>query len=302
MQTTGDNDYADARALNDSVNSIFSIIHFYQIVGPHKQFDPEGLNRTYLFLVNELEAIYDRNPKLAEIKPEPNWRHFEIIKGKLLSVQHYLEENDQSQDHNLRLEKLCILSGQETPQLTARQKKYVDDVKTLFDKYMKIVVEEIKKLPEDNTREELEKDPRNLRYWCIQEYTVVYKPDGTILINNVLKLKKIHAGSTAERLLEQAIKNPNTLFKPDLGQTARNLSTVISSAGFNPTLRELFFPIVSDDKGIIFRSKVSRDDAINDRIDTYELDALLAKSGAEITVRPSEELIAIGLASPDDDE
>lgn len=301
QQPISSNDYAVAKALNGSVNSIFSIIGFYQIIGPHKEFDPEELNRDYILLVNELELLYDRNPRLAEIKPDPTWRHFEIIKDKLYSIKKYLEENGEGHDHYIRLEKLCILSGQETPQLSTKQKRYIDDARTLFDKYMNIVVEEIKKLPEDNTQEELGKDPRNLRYWCIQEYSVIYKPDGTILINNALKLKKIHAGSTAERLLEQSVRNPNTLFKPDLGQTARNLSTVLSSAGFSPILRELFFPIVSEDKGVIFRPKVTRDEVLDERINTYEIDTILAKAGAEIAVKSSEELIAIGLAAPDED-
>ncbi len=296
------NDYAVARVLNDSLNGIFSIISLYQTVGPLGQFDPDEMNRVYIFLVNEIEAIYDRNPKLLDIKPEPIWRHFEILKRNFLTIQHYIEENDHRQDHDLRLEKLCILSGQETAYLTAKQKKYVDDAKRLLNKYTKLAFEEFEKLPEDNSQEELEKDPRNRRFWCIEEYSVIYKPDGTILVNNVLKLKRIHAGSTAERLLEQSVKNPNKLFKPKLGQTARNLSTVLSSAGFNPTLREIFFPIVSQDKGVIFRPLVTRNEVIDERIDTFELDTMLYEAGSKAAVRPAEELIALGIAAPDDDE
>lgn len=295
-------DYAVAKALNESVNSIFSIIGHYQIIGPLEEFDREELNRAYILLVNELEELYDHNPKLADIKPEPVWRHFEIIKDKMLAVQKYLEEHDTGHDHIIRIEKLCIISGQETPVFSAKQQKFVDNTKIISAKYNKLLVREVEKIIANSSDEEKEEDPRNRRFWCVEKYTVIYKPDGTILVNNVLKLKKIHAGSTGERLLEQAVKNPNTLFKPNLGQTARNISTVLSSAGFSPTLRELFFPIVNDDKGVIFRPVVTRDEAIADRIDTYELDSLLYESGAEIAVRPDQELIDIGLAAPDEDD
>jgi hypothetical protein len=80
--------------------------------------------------------------------------------------------------------------------------------------------------------------------------------------------------------MEQAIKNPNKPFVPKIGQTARNLSTVISSAGFTPTLRDIFFPIVSEDKGIIFRPRVTFNEVLAEHIDTTELDKTLVKSGA----------------------
>jgi hypothetical protein len=203
------NDFAVAKALNESVNSIFSLIPFYQIIGPLKEFNADELNRAYLLLVNELKQIYDRNLKLAAINPEPTWRKFDIIKDKIYKVQKYLEEHDTMQPHILQVEKLCILSEHETPELNQKQEKYIGDVKKLSNKYLVLLTEALDKLPKDNKEEELQKDPRNRRIWCIEEYSVIYKPDGTILVNNALKLKKIHAGSTAERLLEQSVKNPN---------------------------------------------------------------------------------------------
>lgn len=299
IQSSSGNDYAVAKALNESVDHIFSLIGFYQIIGPLKEFDPLELNRTYILLVNELETLYGRNPKLAEIRPEPTWKRFEVIKDKLYTIQKYLEANETDHSHINKIEKLCILSDQESPNLSVKQKQLIDDTKGLSEKYFDLIVEATKHLPVD---ESLNPDTSNARAWCIKEYTVTYKPDGTILVNNALKLKKIHAGSTVERLLEQAVKNPNTLFKPDLGQTARNISTVLSSAGFTPILRELFFPIVSDDKGIIFRPEVTREQTFTDRINTSEIDTILAESGAEISVRPEEELVAIGLVAPTEPE
>ncbi len=141
-------------------------------------------------MVNELETLYESNPNLAEIKPEPTWRKYDVIKDKIYAVQKYLEEYDTTDAHILRIEKLCILSERETPQLSAKQQKYIDDTKVMFENYMKILMEEHEKARKDTTEEELRNDPRNLRFWCIEEYSVNYKPDGTILINKVYKLKK----------------------------------------------------------------------------------------------------------------
>lgn len=296
------NDYPIARALNSSLNRILFLIRCYQVIGKHKEFDPDALNRVWIFLVDELEKIYDRNPKLSAIKPEPLWREYDIIRDKIYVIQKYLEEHEGLEGHMLKIEKLCILSGHEEAKLSPIQTNYIENTDKVVDKHMKLLMEIVDKEKADSKEDDWQSDPRNQRFWCIEKYNVVYKPDGTIIVNNSLILKKIHAGSTAERLLEQCVKNPNKLFKPKLGQTARNLSTVISSAGFKPTLREIFFPIVSDDNGVIFRPTVTRDELRKDRIDTYEIDSLLWHSGAEIAVRPEEELIALGLAASDDDE
>lgn len=301
-KTIDENDYPVAKALNESVNSIFFFILSFQTIGTHKEYSPDELNRAYLFLVNELEMIYDRNPKLAELKPEPTWRKFDIIKDKIYVVQKYLEEHDTMKDHILQIEKLCILSEHETPKLSLNQTKYIENTKILSDKYMGLIIEKIEENKEDAKEEHWMNNPRNLRIWCVENYRVEYKPDGTILVNDVLTLKKIHAGSTAERLLEQCVKSPNKLFKPNLGQTARNLSTVLSSAGFKPSLRDIFFPIVSEENGVIFRPTVGRDQLLKDRIDTYEIDSVLYNAGAEKAPRPKEELHALGFNHPDDED
>lgn len=50
----------------------------------------------------------------------------------------------------------------------------------------------------------------------IHKCILTYKQDGTVLINDVLRLKKVHAGSISEHLLEQCIKNPNKLLSLSL--------------------------------------------------------------------------------------
>src|SRR5438067_2448525 len=121
-----------------------------------------------------------------------------------------------------KLDKLCIIADNETPELSPEQIKLIGNASEIIEKYKQIL---------DDAR--LDINQRIEDNWYISEYRLDYT-DGTILINDVLKLKKTHIGSTIDKLLEQAIKNPNTLFTPKLPQTSRNLSTVLSSAGFTP--------------------------------------------------------------------
>jgi len=265
------NDYAAAKALNDSVNGIIILIAIADASGLPEDYEINELNRAYILLTTELQKLYDRNSKLATIEPKPIWYLFDVIKTSTWEINEHLNnpDNDFGNAHNARVEKLCIISGLETPNFSHEQKKIVDYAEKIIKDYAKIL--------DDVNRENRAKKEND---WHIPEYTIAYKPNGIISINNVLQLKKAHAGSATERLMEEALKNPNTLFKPDLRQTSRNLSTIVSGAGFSKVLRDLFFPTVSNDKGIVFRSTVTRDQADADKIDTTKLDLKLKKLGA----------------------
>ena len=269
-KSNGNNDFAVAKALNESVISLFDILRMYQIIVRHERFDKDELNRAYIFLVDELQKIYEKNPELQDIKPEPTWNKFDLL-IPMYEVSKYLEDNDSGKSHNARVEKLCMLAGEEEPHLTEDQKKLVEYVDTVVIKYLEIVIEEHKKSPKDDVE---------MPTFYIHKFTFIYRQDGTVLVNDVLKLKKVHAGSIPEHLLEQCIKNPNKLFKPNLGRTSRNISTILSSIGITPIMRDLFFPIASDEKGVLFRPTVTFREALNDRIRTREFEEELMKHGA----------------------
>ena len=269
-KSNGNNDFAVAKTLNESVISLFEILMMYQVIVRHEKFDKDELNRAYIFLVDELQKIYDRNPELQDIKPEPTWKKFDLLLP-MYDVSKYLEDDDGGKSHNARVEKLSMLAGEEEPRLTDDQKKLAEYVNTLVNKYTEIIIEEHKKSPKNEV---------DLPTFYIHKFTLTYKQDGTVLINDVLKLKKVHAGSISEHLLEQCIKNPNKLFKPKLGRTSRNISTILSSIGITPIMRDLFFPIVSDERGVLFRPVVTFREALNDRIRTREFEEELMKHGA----------------------
>lgn len=265
------NDYTVAKALNDLVNGIIVLMYVGNGCDLNKDTDIDGLNRAYIRLTLELEKIYSRNPELLAIKPEPVWRYFDVLKSSAWKIKDYVDDNDDfGYEHNLRVEKLCIITGAEEPIYTHEQQELVKSTDV-------ITREHSTKVKDATTSKESSTEDKY--GWEIFEYSLTYKPDGTILINHVLKLKKVHAGSITEKLLEQSIKNPNTKFKPNLGKTVRNISTIISSAGFTPVLRDLFFPTVNNDV-VVFRPHVSKLQADLERIDRTELDLLLRENGA----------------------
>lgn len=279
--STNNDDYVAAKILNNRILHIFHYIKTADEVGIVEGSHIDELNRVYILLVDELQRLYEQNPDLAAIKPEPLWRRFDVLKTATWDITEYIENEaeDYGQAHFARIERLCILAGVENEGLSPNAKHYklIESADSALHAYSKMIHNVNKKIREDVKT-----------YVQIGEYSLIYKSDGTILINDVLKLKKVHAGSTTERLLEQAVKRPNELFKPDLGQTSRNLSTVLSSAGITPTLRQLFFPTVSKTKGVVFRPNVTREQADTDNIDTTELDHKLIDLGAETEPKKPE--------------
>lgn len=265
------NDYAVAHAFNNCVLGFIVMIALEDTIGTPEGNDFHELNRAYVLVVNELERLYDRNPELVAIKPEPVWKRFDVLKTNAWDINEYLDDpnNDAGQAHNARVERLMILANVDKPIFTTKQQELLDHAIKVRKRYSGL-------LDVLNKKQNTEK----LDDWQIPNYSLLYKSDGTILINNVLKLKKAHAGSATERLFEQATKNPNTLFIPDLGQTSRNLSTILSSTGITPSLRQLFFPTVSKSKGLVFRPTITRQQADDEKIDTSELDLKLKELGA----------------------
>ncbi|MBP9852833.1 hypothetical protein KBC77_02475 [Candidatus Saccharibacteria bacterium] len=260
------NDYAVAKVMNAEVFTTFAVVSFGDYVEISEYHEIPDFNRAYILLVSELERIYERNPELQAIHPRPLWKRFDMLKNRSADIGEYMIDGDDSiVEHDVRIERLCTIAGIEDPVFTPEQQKLMNDLDTHRKQYVKVVKEKW-----ENTKNKKQ----------ISEYRLTYEPIGTILINGVFKLKKAHAGSNTERLLEQALKSPNTLFKPDIGQTPRNLSTVLSSAGFTKELRELFFPTVSNSKGIVFRPTISRKQADGENIDTAELDVKSYALGA----------------------
>src|SRR5690606_32182715 len=98
--------------LNDLVDGIIAFMSVADKTNLAGINDIENLNRVYILLINELEKIYSQNPELLAIKPEPIWRHFDVLKYATQDIRDYIDNNDDIYTaHTLRIEKLCIISG-----------------------------------------------------------------------------------------------------------------------------------------------------------------------------------------------
>lgn len=271
-QPTNDNDYAIARLLNLVLLQIVQLVREIEALDLPEDYDwkLDGLNRVYVLLVNKLEELYKQNPNLAEIEPKPFWTKYNILTPYYWEILRYLDEDIQKkgQAHISQLDRLCIIANSEKPELSPENLKLLQQALSAVKSYKTVLEDAV------SDKAELDDEYHNDDAWYIPEYWVSYA-NGEIVINDVLYLKKTHIGSTIDQLLEQAFKNQNALFTPELPSTARNLSTVISSAGFMPVLRQLFFPELSMKKGVLFRPKVTFEQTQKDNIDTTILDLVL---------------------------
>ena len=263
--------FALAKLLNEYVMTILGLV---KEPTPYPYEDEtveiKDLNRAYVLIVNELKFLYNNNLVLFDIKAKPIWRTFDVLDGAISNIAEYfrLTSNDDGTAHMVQVKKYFVLAEKETPELTSEQQSLLSRADKAIAEYQdhKLKIETINQAQQSQ--------------WYTPTYALSYRIDGSIMVNDILKLKKAQAGSATDRLMEQATKQPNTLFKPELGQTSRNLSTILYSAGFTETLRKMFFPTVSRDKGIIFRPVVTQEIVSKERIDTTDLDnALRQKEG-----------------------
>lgn len=266
------NDYAIAYHLNNIAIALF------EMVANHNDTpDTKAINRSYILITDELKRLYARNPELEAIKQNICWQSFdrlEHIENEIWDYKQY-SENDYGVSHNAQVNTLCILNNKETPEFRPELKKIVDEAEANGKAFYAIL-------------EEADEEEPN---WFIPEYKLTYKIDGSIVINDVLTVKKTQSGLASDKLMTQALQNEGKQFKPDFGKNySRNLTTTLSGMGFkkNQALQQLFFPVASNSEGVIFRSSVSRDEAVKDRINTRKLDAQLKKLGAETEDKPFE--------------
>ncbi len=264
------NDFALAYYLNNLAIALF------EMIADHNNLpDTKAINRSYILIINEIKLLYARNPKLEAIKESICWQSFdrlEHIENEIWDYKQY-NENDYGIGHNAQVNTLCILNGKETPELTAELKRIIDEAEANGKAFHSILEEENNEEPN----------------WFIPEYKLTYKIDGSIIINNVLIVKKTQSGLASDKLMNQAFKNEGKQFKPDFGENySRNLTTTLSGMGFkkNQALQQLFFPVASNSEGVVFRSSITRDEAIKDHINTRKLDIQLKKLGAITEDKP----------------
>ncbi len=258
------NDFALAYYLNERAIGLFSLI-----ADNNNTPDVNDINRSYILIVEQLKRLYARNPELEAIQDHICWKGFDHLDYIRNEIWGYTNDTDgdYGQSHNAKVNRLCIVNGKQIPDIAPDIKKVVDEAIANGQAFFA----------------ELEDDEPVNRSWFIPEYNLVYKIDGSIVINEVLTVKKTQSGLASDRLMTQAIANEGEQFKPDFGKKySRNLTTTLSGMGFkkNEALQQLFFPTATND-GIVFRSHIGRIKADAERINTRKLDAQLQKLGAK---------------------
>lgn len=282
--STNDNDYAVARELyhraNEFLMAVARLNEAYNYDDPYAEYHEVIMliNRPYVLLVHELEKLYGNNTTLASLNEEPKtkatWTLFNTIEGNDQDIYAYIREHKSTEDfaHLAQANRLAIIAGIETPKFTPEQQKIIEQADEAFVAFVKQHSEWTSRRPKKKSR----------GYHYILDYKLKYEVNGSIVINDVLVLKKTQNGSAPRKLMEQALKHPYESFKPELGQLNRSLSNVLSDMGITGTLKELFFPIANKD-GVKFRPVVSYMTAEKERIDTNELEKKLKELGAETT-------------------
>lgn len=277
-------DYAVARELhfhaNEFLMAVARLNEDYNYDDPYAEYHETImlLNRPYVLIVHELEKLYTKNKALSKINEEPKtkatWTLFNTIESSDQDIYAYLREHKNESDfaHLAQVNRLSIIAGIEKASFTPMQKKIIKDAEEAFLTFVKRHGEWRARRPRK----------KNKSYHYILDYKLKYEVSGNIVVNDVLVLKKTQSGSAPRKLMEQALKHPYELFKPELGQLNRNLSNVLSDMGITGTLKELFFPIANKD-GVKFRPVVSYMTAEKERIDTSELEKKLKELGAETT-------------------
>ena len=260
------NDFSLAHYLNERAMAIFRLVVDSRNNSP----DTTKINRSYVLIVDTLKRIYSRNPELQKIEDIICWQAFDVV--DYIDGQDLWEfGNSVGNDgllHNSKVNRLCISNGIEKPNIAPDIKKILDEA----SRNVNVFVDELDPKKEDEDEYEFD---------IIPAYSLTYKDDGTILVNDVLKLKKLQAGQASDMVLSQSFKHDGQLepFKPNVA-TKRQLTTIIGDMGFDKTLRTIFFPTISKDKGIVFRSRLTRAEADEQHINTKQLDKKLKELGA----------------------
>lgn len=257
------NDFAIAHYLNNLAIGLFEMV-----VNHNSLPDTTAVNRSYILISNELKRLYARNPELKAISESICWQSFdrlEHIDGAFWDWKQYDENSDYGIGHNAEVNTLCIINGKETPEFSPELKKIVDEAEANGKAFYA----------------ELEEEDPEYDGKFIPEYSLTYDDNGVILVNGVLKLKKTQTGQASDMIMSQSFQHDGQSepFKPTLA-TKRQLTTIIGDMGFDTTLRAIFFPTISKDKGIVFRSHLTRAEANAQHIDTKKLDRKLKKLGA----------------------
>lgn len=119
------NDYALARLLNERVLKIYTMV-----IDHRNTPDISNVNRSYIFLIDELRRIYDRQPKLKELGGGICWRVLDNLEQAhefVPAIEFEHSGGDYGEAHNSSVSRLCIAAKIDAPKIPPQIKLLVDE-------------------------------------------------------------------------------------------------------------------------------------------------------------------------------
>lgn len=119
------NDYALAKFLNERV------IHIFTLVVDHGSTpNLTAVNRSYIFLIDQLKQIYDRQPELQKLGNAICWRQLDNLEQAhefVPAIEFTHSGGDYGENHNSRISTLCIKAEIDKPTLSPQIKLLIDE-------------------------------------------------------------------------------------------------------------------------------------------------------------------------------
>ena len=261
-QPTSNNDYAVARELNLLVMGMIMNIYLADYTGATKDLDIQGINRAYILLVDELKKLYDNNPKLSAIEPEPIWKRFDVLKASAREIKKHLSDpdNDYGSAHYARVERLCILANAETPHFTEKQKKVKDYAKNMLDNYYEGVEEAISQYAAKESGDTLgtQENGGQIAKLSLVQKTLKLNANGVTLTLKRFDSKKRFNYNLAKFLLDRP---DEWIKKEDLGTNFKTIRSQVKDwpklLGFTGELKDIFLSVNTKEQTIMLNPSKS---------------------------------------------
>lgn len=267
-QPASANDFAVARELNLLVMGMIMNVYLADYSGVAKDLDIQELNHAYILLVDELQKLYDKNPKLAVIEPEPIWHRFEVLKASAREIKKHLSnpDNDYGSAHYARVEKLCILANAETPHFTEKQMRLKDYAKSTLDDYYEGVDEAFSQLKtnEGGGAIDPQEDGEHITNLSLVQKTLKLNVIGVTLTLKRFDSTKRFNYNLAKLLLARP---DEWVKKEDLGPAFKTIGSKVKDwpklLGLTGELKDIFISINTKEQTIMLnpRKSITPDEA-----------------------------------------
>lgn len=262
------NDYVIALYLNERV---WKILWHVADLYPLQNKDLAKVNRNYILLVQELLELYANNDVLIQLEPKPAWRQFKQIETNQVEIADLQGDRtgDTGQAHTAEIRRLCIIEGNDKPELNTKQMKLIsesDEIIAVLHKHAEDEQKHLRALQQQNLEQSQSEDTNS---------TQTVEEDGDhiaklSMVQKVVKLKLDGITYTFKRfdstkrfnykLMKYLLDRPdewvyaNELARHRIRSKVKDWPKL---AGFIGELKDIFFDVDSKEQKIMLNPKKS---------------------------------------------